>query len=135
MLRKRDSERHFYQKVNGYAPEKVVSEFIFYPLNGYAPEKNAWFGHYVHFFTILWTNEHQKQAIMPPSGVDYASEFLNGYAPEYVPMSNGPFLSSKYWYMDISNLYDLALSCFGNIGRFTSNNVYYHVQIHWICLK
>lgn len=23
---------------------------------------------------------------MPPSGVDYASEFLNGYAPEYVPM-------------------------------------------------
>ena len=21
---------------------------------------------------------------MPPSGVDYASEFLNGYAPEYV---------------------------------------------------
>lgn len=84
MLRKRDSERHFYQKVNGYAPEKVVSEFIFYPLNGYAPEKNTWFGHYVHFFTILWTNEHQKQAIMPPSGVDYASEFLNGYAPEYV---------------------------------------------------
>ena len=25
---------------------------------------------------------------MPPSGVDYASEFLNGYAPEYVRMSN-----------------------------------------------
>lgn len=24
---------------------------------------------------------------MPPSGVDYASEFLNGYAPEYVPIS------------------------------------------------
>lgn len=23
---------------------------------------------------------------MPPSGVDYASEFLNGYAPEYVFM-------------------------------------------------
>ena len=23
---------------------------------------------------------------MPPSGVDYASEFLNGYAPEYVNM-------------------------------------------------
>ena len=23
---------------------------------------------------------------MPPSGVDYASEFLNGYAPEYVPI-------------------------------------------------
>ena len=24
---------------------------------------------------------------MPPSGVDYASEFLNGYAPEYVIMA------------------------------------------------
>lgn len=24
---------------------------------------------------------------MPPSGVDYASEFLNGYAPEYVEFS------------------------------------------------
>ena len=23
---------------------------------------------------------------MPPSGVDYASRFLNGYAPEYVGM-------------------------------------------------
>ena len=23
---------------------------------------------------------------MPPSGVDYASEFLNGYAPEYVAL-------------------------------------------------
>ena len=27
---------------------------------------------------------------MPPSGVDYASEFLNGYAPEYVLQS--PYL-------------------------------------------
>ena len=26
---------------------------------------------------------------MPPSGVDYASEFLNGYAPEYVPKAVG----------------------------------------------
>ena len=25
---------------------------------------------------------------MPPSGVDYASEFLNGYAPEYVVILN-----------------------------------------------
>lgn len=24
---------------------------------------------------------------MPPSGVDYASEFLNGYAPEYVSIT------------------------------------------------
>lgn len=26
---------------------------------------------------------------MPPSGVDYASEFLNGYAPEYVMRHSG----------------------------------------------
>ena len=32
---------------------------------------------------------------MPPSGVDYASEFLNGYAPEYVdePKYNQIYLS------------------------------------------
>ena len=29
---------------------------------------------------------------MPPSGVDYASEFLNGYAPEYVTISKRFFL-------------------------------------------
>lgn len=28
---------------------------------------------------------------MPPSGVDYASEFLNGYAPEYVEISKSLF--------------------------------------------
>ena len=31
---------------------------------------------------------------MPPSGVDYASEFLNGYAPEYVTRSI-PFVRSS----------------------------------------
>ena len=33
---------------------------------------------------------------MPPSGVDYASEFLNGYAPEYVFVYSGryPFTNS-----------------------------------------
>jgi hypothetical protein len=31
---------------------------------------------------------------MPPSGVDYASEFLNGYAPEYVKVRATSFISS-----------------------------------------
>ena len=31
---------------------------------------------------------------MPPSGVDYASEFLNGYAPEYVVLN---FLGKFYF--------------------------------------
>lgn len=30
---------------------------------------------------------------MPPSGVDYASEFLNGYAPEYVVLAVQELLS------------------------------------------
>ena len=36
---------------------------------------------------------------MPPSGVDYASEFLNGYAPEYVED-----YGYKVWY-DVKGLY------------------------------
>lgn len=31
---------------------------------------------------------------MPPSGVDYASEFLNGYAPEYV-LKSGKLLDGN----------------------------------------
>lgn len=31
---------------------------------------------------------------MPPSGVDYASEFLNGYAPEYVLIFNMVLITS-----------------------------------------
>lgn len=35
---------------------------------------------------------------MPPSGVDYASEFLNGYAPEYVLCKiNHITLHTKYY--------------------------------------
>ena len=33
---------------------------------------------------------------MPPSGVDYASEFLNGYAPEYVLLK--PF-NAKFFFL------------------------------------
>jgi hypothetical protein len=31
---------------------------------------------------------------MPPSGVDYASEFLNGYAPEYVQNNRKTYIFS-----------------------------------------
>ena len=34
---------------------------------------------------------------MPPSGVDYASEFLNGYAPEYVVSRHAPLFISVHW--------------------------------------
>lgn len=33
---------------------------------------------------------------MPPSGVDYASEFLNGYAPEYVSQFSSGRRPSDY---------------------------------------
>ena len=33
---------------------------------------------------------------MPPSGVDYASEFLNGYAPEYVAESKSAFFADDF---------------------------------------
>lgn len=35
---------------------------------------------------------------MPPSGVDYASEFLNGYAPEYVVLYARIVLSANQIY-------------------------------------
>ena len=40
---------------------------------------------------------------MPPSGVDYASGFLNGYAPEYVKeidykkLPNSFVMENHYW--------------------------------------
>ena len=45
---------------------------------------------------------------MPPSGVDYASEFLNGYAPEYV-------LHNGFLYYDL-----LIFSCDGLQMRLVS---------------
>ncbi|HOU69655.1 MAG TPA: hypothetical protein PKW49_13945, partial [Paludibacteraceae bacterium] len=42
------------------------------------------FGHFVHYYTSLWTNGYKKQAVSPLFGVGYASGFLNGFTPEYV---------------------------------------------------
>ena len=45
---------------------------------------------------------------MPPSGVDYASRFLNGYAPEYVHypiiLINGIILPQEYVVSDLQYL-------------------------------
>ncbi|MFA6779050.1 MAG: hypothetical protein WCU80_04620, partial [Paludibacteraceae bacterium] len=41
-------------------------------------------GHFVHYYTSLWTNGYKKQAVSPLFGVGYASGFLNGFTPEYV---------------------------------------------------
>ena len=35
---------------------------------------------------------------MPPSGVDYASEFLNGYAPEYVQQVSNACDLTPAWF-------------------------------------
>ena len=44
---------------------------------------------------------------MPPSGVDYASEFLNGYAPEYVALEKLVYLAyrniKKKWTRPLAN--------------------------------
>lgn len=37
---------------------------------------------------------------MPPSGVDYASEFLNGYAPEYVWRQKNLVETNGVYYLD-----------------------------------
>ncbi len=46
--------------------------------------KTVDFGHFVHYYTSLWTNGYKKQAVSPLFGVGYASGFLNGFTPEYV---------------------------------------------------
>ena len=42
---------------------------------------------------------------MPPSGVDYASEFLNGYAPEYVSMMKRKAKSQRLVYASGTHRY------------------------------
>lgn len=48
---------------------------------------------------------------MPPSGVDYASEFLNGYAPEYVHMDD------KYNVSSFICLHILAVGRFYSLSK------------------
>ncbi len=46
---------------------------------------------------------------MPPSGVDYASEFLNGYAPEYVYYIDETFVESLELLLDVNKIYLVVL--------------------------
>jgi hypothetical protein len=39
---------------------------------------------YIHFYVLLWTNGHQKEAFSALSAADCSPGILNGYAPEYV---------------------------------------------------
>ena len=50
------------EKVNGYAPEKVALRPHHLRVNGYAPEKSGILSDYIHFYVLLWTNGHQKEA-------------------------------------------------------------------------
>lgn len=53
-------------------------------MNGYAPEKSADLIDFIHFYVLLGTNGHQKEAIFALLAADCNPGKLNGYAPEYV---------------------------------------------------
>ena len=84
MLRKKRVSLFTSEKVNGYAPEKVAFRPHFLPVNGYAPEKSGILCDYIHFYVLLWTNGHQKEAFSALPATDCSPGILNGYAPEYV---------------------------------------------------
>ena len=84
MLRKSCVPLFTTEKVNGYAPEKVAFRPHHLRVNGYAPEKSGILSDYIHFYVLLWTNGHQKEAFSALSAADCSPGILNGYAPEYV---------------------------------------------------
>lgn len=84
MLRKSGTPRIDSEKVNGHAPEKVAFRIHILQVNGYAPEKSGVLSDYIHFYVLLGTNGHQKEAFFTLSATDYSPGILNGYAPEYV---------------------------------------------------
>ena len=86
MLRKSCVSLFTSEKVNGYAPEKVAFRPHHLRVNGYAPEKTGILSDYIHFYVLLWTNGHQKEAFSPLLAADCSPGILNGYAPEYVFM-------------------------------------------------
>ena len=53
-------------------------------MNGHAPEKSADLIVFIHFYVLLGTNRHQKEAILALLAADCNHGILNGYAPEYV---------------------------------------------------
>ena len=53
-------------------------------MNGHAPEKSADLIDFIHFYVLLGTSRHQKEAILSLLAADCNHGILNGYAPEYV---------------------------------------------------
>ena len=70
--------------MNGYAPEKGTSHPLVLRVNGYTPEKSADLIDFIHFYVLLGTDGHQKEAILALLAADCNPGKLNGYAPEYV---------------------------------------------------
>ena len=63
-------------------------------VNGYAPEKSGILSDYIHFYVLLWTSGHQKEAFSTLLATDCSPGILNGYAPEYVEGGRGTRLVS-----------------------------------------
>ena len=84
MLRKSCASHFFNGKMNGYAPEKGTSHPLVLRVNGYTPEKSADLIDFIHFYVLLGTDGHQKEAILALLAADCNPGKLNGYAPEYV---------------------------------------------------
>ena len=74
--------------MNGYAPEKGTSHPLVLRVNGYTPEKSADLIDFIHFYVLLGTDGHQKEAILALLAADCNPGKLNGYAPEYVCIMN-----------------------------------------------
>lgn len=74
--------------MNGYAPEKGTSHPLVLRVNGYTPEKSADLIDFIHFYVLLGTDGHQKEAILALLAADCNPGKLNGYAPEYVNCLN-----------------------------------------------
>ena len=88
MLRKSCASHFFNGKMNGYAPEKGTSHPLVLRVNGYTPEKSADLIDFIHFYVLLGTDGHQKEAILALLAADCNPGKLNGYAPEYVARNN-----------------------------------------------
>ena len=67
-----------YKDITDFLTEQPVK------VNGYAPEKSADLIDFIHFYVLLETNGHQKEAILTLLVADCNHGILNGYVPEYV---------------------------------------------------
>ena len=117
MLRKSCASHFFNGKMNGYAPEKGTSHPLVLRVNGYTPEKSADLIDFIHFYVLLGTDGHQKEAILALLAADCNPGKLNGYAPEYVlwsveiklPVNDIYFLCVKKVLKYRHKIYEIAI--------------------------